>query len=206
MRQPPPRRLFSSTSVLLAPLALALLAPAAALAEPVKYDFIEGFAAGDGDVFGGGLRGSLDFAEAGGSGLYLHGSLIEASGEENDSDVSRRGFDLGVGYRHAIGDFWAVEGELAFRDDDIKRRGLGRATVFEDDASGARLSAGVRGSVSERVEIRALAGVFDAGDRGRELVGEVGAHVLVSQNVGITTDVLFDDVGEVLRIGVRVRF
>ena len=190
----------------LAPLVLALLAPSAVLAEPLKYDFIEGFAAGDGDVLGGGLRGSLDFAEAGGSGFYLHGNVIDASGEDNDSDVSRRGFDLGVGYRHAIGDFWAVEGELTFRDDDIKRRGLGSPAVFEDDASGARLSVGIRGSVSERVEIRAIAGAFDAGDRGRELVGEVGAHVLVSQNVGITTDVLFDDVGEVLRIGVRVRF
>jgi len=186
--------------------ALALLAPAVALGEPIKYDFIEGFAASDGDVFGGGLRGSLDFAEAGGSGLYLHGSVIDASGEDHGDDVERRGFDAGVGYRHAIGDFWAVEGELAFRSDDIIRRGLGSATAFDDDASGARLSVGLRGSVSEQVEIRAIVGAFDAGDRGRELVGELGAHLRVTQNVGITTDVLFDDVGEVLRIGVRLRF
>lgn len=188
------------------PLALALVAPVAALAKPLPYDFVEGFVAGDGDVLGGGLRGSLDLAEAGASGLYLHGSVIDASGEDGGSDVSRRGFDAGAGYRHAIGDFWAVEGEFAFRSDDVRRRGIGRSGVFEDDASGARLSVGFRGSVGERFEVRALAGAFEAGDRGRELVGEVGAHVLVTKRIGITTDVLFDDVGEVFRIGVRVRF
>ena len=83
---------------------------------------------------------------------------------------------------------------------------LERNGINVGDASGARLSVGIRGSVSERVEIRALAGAFDAGDRGREFVGEVGVHVLATQRIGFTTDVQFGDGGEVLRIGMRVRF
>lgn len=186
----------------IAPILLGIaLAPAALRAEPLRYDFIELAAAGDGDARGASLRGSFDFAEAGGSGLYLHGVAYGLSGEDGAFDIDRRGFDAGVGYRRAIGDFWALEGELAFRDDRFERNG-----VDGDEARGLRLSVGARGGISERVEVRALAGAFDAGNRGTELVGELGVHVYATRTIGITTDVLFDDVGETLRIGVRVRF
>jgi hypothetical protein len=179
----------------------AVLAPGVVLAEPVKYDYAELAFAADGDLRGGSLRGSIDFGEAGDSGLYLHGTAFPLSGDEDGVDADRRVIDVGAGYRHAIGDFWAVEGEIAWRDDQIERNG-----VDLGDADGLRLSVGIRGSVSERVEIRALAGAFDAGDRGSEFVGEVGVHVLATQRVGFTTDVQFGDGGEVLRIGMRVRF
>ena len=116
-------------------------------------------------------------------------------------DLDRRLVDAGLGYRHAIGDFWAIEGELAWRDDHRERAGIDLG-----DAGGARLSVGVRGSVSERVELRAMAGTYDAGARGTETVGEVGLHVYATARMGFTTDVQFGDGGEVLRIGVRVRF
>jgi hypothetical protein len=185
------------------PLAALLIAcaPALALAEPVRYDYAELAFAGDSDLRGASLRGGFDFAEAGDSGFYLQGHAFSLSGEEGAIDVDRRVFDAGVGYRHAIGDFWALEGELAYRDDTRERRGFA-----DDEARGARLSVGVRGSVSERVEIRAVAGAFDAGDRGTETVGEVGVHVYATTRLGFTTDVQFGDGGEVLRIGVRVRF
>lgn len=179
----------------------AALAPAAVFAEPVRYDYAELALGADGDLRGGGLRGSVDFGEAGESGLYLHGTAFTLSGEERGVDLDRRVIDAGLGYRHAIGDFWALEGELAWRDDQRKRNG-----VDLGDAGGARLSIGVRGSVSERVELRAMAGAFDAGDRGTETVGEVGLHVYATTRVGFTTDVQFGDGGEVLRVGVRVRF
>lgn len=182
-------------------LVCAALAPAAVFAEPVRYDYAELAFAADGDLRGASLRGSVDFGEAGESGLYLHGTAFSLSGEEGRVDLDRRVIDAGLGYRHAIGDFWAVEGELAWRDDQRKRNGMDLG-----DAGGARLSIGVRGSVSERVELRAMAGAFDAGDRGTETVGEVGLHVYATTRVGFTTDVQFGDGGEVLRIGVRVRF
>jgi hypothetical protein len=182
-------------------LVCAALAPAAVFAEPVRYDYAELAFAADGDLRGGSLRGSVDFGEAGESGLYLHGTAFSLSGDEGGVDLDRRVIDAGVGYRHAIGDFWAVEGELAWRDDERKRGG-----VDLGDAGGARLSIGVRGGVTERVELRAMVGAFDAGDRGTEAVGEVGLHVYATARVGFTTDVQFGDGGEVLRIGVRVRF
>jgi hypothetical protein len=192
-----PRRPLALAS----PLLCAVLAPGVVLAEPVRYDYAEIALAGDDDLFGGSLRGSIDFGEAGDSGLYLHGTAFSLSGDENGIDADRRVIDVGLGYRQAIGDFWAVEGEIAWRDDALERNG-----VDLGDAGGARLSVGIRGSVSERVEIRAMAGAFDAGDRGSEFVGEVGVHVLATQRVGFTTDVQFGDGGEVLRIGMRVRF
>ena len=182
-------------------LVCAVLAPAAVFAEPVRYDYAELAFAADGDLRGGGLRGSVDFGEAGESGLYLHGTAFSLSGDEAGVDLDRRVIDAGLGYRHAIGDFWAVEGELAWRDDQRERN-----SVDLGDAGGARLSIGVRGSVSERVELRAMAGAFDAGARGTEAVGEVGLHVYATTRVGFTTDVQFGNGGEVLRIGVRVRF
>lgn len=185
---------------------LACFAPAAAKAEAVKYDYAELSVAGDDDLLGGSLRGSVDFGEAGGSGVYLHGHAFALSGEAGALDVERRGVDAGVGYRHAIGDFWALEAELAWRRDEFERSGFGSGAVLVDDARGARLSVGARGSVSERVEVRVLAGAFDAGERGTDFVGEVGLHVLATTHVGFTTDVQFGDGGEVLRIGVRVRF
>ncbi len=195
-------KIFLRRPLALVPTVLcAALAPGAVLAEPVRYDYAELAFAADGDLRGGSLRGSIDFGEAGGSGLYLHGTAFSLSGDEEAFEVDRRVIDAGVGYRHAIGDFWAVEGEIAWRDDQLERNG-----VDLGDAGGARLSVGIRGSVSERVEIRAMAGAFDAGDRGTEAVGELGVHVLATQNVGFTTDVQFGDGGEVLRIGVRVRF
>lgn len=192
---------FARRPLALVPTLLCAAFAPAVFAEPVSYDFVEGAVAGDDDLLGGSLRGSVDFGEAGGSGLYLHGTAFSLSGDEGAFEVDRRVIDVGVGYRHAIGDFWAVEGELAYRDDQIERNGIDLG-----DAGGARLSVGVRGSVSERVEIRAMAGAFDAGDRGSELVGEVGMHVYATQSVGFTTDVQFGDGGEVLRIGMRVRF
>jgi hypothetical protein len=177
------------------------LTPLALRAEPVTYDYAEIAYAADGDLRGGSLRGSIDFGEAGESGLYLHGTAFSLSGDEGGIDADRRVIDVGAGYRRAIGDFWAVEGEIAWRDDRRERNG-----VDLGDAGGARLSVGIRGSVSERVEIRAMAGAFDAGDRGSEFVGELGVHVLATQRVGFTTDVQFGDGGEVLRIGLRVRF
>ncbi len=179
----------------------AALAPAAVVAEPVRYDFAELAFAADDDLRGGGLRGSVDFGDAGGSGLYLHGTAFSLSGKEGGVDLDRRVIDAGIGYRHAIGDFWAVEGELAWRDDRRERAGIDFGA-----ADGVRLSVGVRGSVSERVELRAMAGAFDAGARGTETVGEVGLHVYATSRMGFTTDVQFGDGGEVLRIGVRLRF
>lgn len=193
----PLRRWSALTPVLVG----AVLAPAAALAEPVRYDYAELAFAADDDLRGGSLRGSVDFGEPGGSGLYLHGTAFSLSGDDVGGDLDRRVIDAGVGYRQAIGDFWAVEGELAWRDDRRERAGIDLG-----EADGARLSVGVRGSVSERVELRAMAGAFDAGARGTETVGEVGLHVYATSRVGFTTDVQFGDGGEVLRIGVRVRF
>jgi len=189
-------------SAVLAPIPVLLaLAPSAARAEAVNYDYAELAFAGDGDVRGGSLRGSIDFGVAGGSGWYAHGSAYSVSGDDGAADVERRVIDVGAGYRHAIDDFWAVEGEVAWRDEALERN-----RVDLGDAGGMRLSVGVRGSVSERVEIRAMAGAFDAGDRGTDAVGELGVHVYATRNVGFTTDVQFGDGGEVLRIGVRVRF
>lgn len=179
----------------------AAMAPVVAFAEPVRYDYAELSFAADGDLRGGGVRGSVDFGEAGASGLYLHGMAFALAGDEDGIDVDRRVVDVGLGYRHALGDFWALEGELTWRDDDRER-----AAIHRDDARGARLSVGVRGSVSERVELRAMAGAYDAGTRGTDTVGEVGLHVYATSRVGFTTDVQFGDGGEVLRIGVRVRF
>ena len=179
----------------------AAMAPAVAVAEPVRYDYAELSFAADGDLRGGGLRGSVDFGEAGASGLYLHGMAFALTGGEDGIDVDRRVADVGLGYRHALGDFWALEGELAWRDDRRERAGIDLG-----EADGLRLSVGVRGSVSERIELRAMAGAFDAGVRGTETVGEVGLHVYATTRVGFTTDVQFGDGGEVLRVGVRVRF
>ncbi len=193
----PARRPAALTSILFG----AALAPALALAEPVSYDYAELAYAADGDLRGGSLRGSIDFGEAGASGLYLQGTAYALSGDDGGVDLDRRVIDAGLGYRHAMGDFWALEGELAWRDDQRERNGVDRG-----DAGGARLSIGVRGSVSERIELRAMAGAFDAGDRGTEAVGEVGLHVYATTRVGFTTDVQFGDGGEVVRIGLRVRF
>ena len=179
----------------------AALAPGAVLAEPVRYDYAELAFAADDELRGGSLRGSIDFGEAGGSGLYLHGTAFSLSGDEATFEVDRRVIDAGVGYRQAISDFWAVEGEVAWRDESVERNGIDLG-----DAGGARLSVGIRGSVSERVELRAMVGGFDAGDRGTETVGELGVHVYATQSVGFTTQVQFGDGGEVLSIGMRVRF
>lgn len=182
-------------------LVLSALGPGVASAEPVRYDYAELAFAADGDLRGASLRGSVDFGEVGGSGLYLHGTAFSLAGDEAGVDRDRRVIDAGLGYRRAIGDFWAVEGELAWRDDRRERGGIDLG-----DADGGRLSIGVRGSVSERVELRAMAGAFDAGVRGIETVGELGVHVYATTRVGFTTDVQFGDGGDVLRIGVRVRF
>ena len=193
----PVHRLPAMTPVLFC----AALAPAAVLAEPVRYDYADLALAGDGDLRGASLRGSVDFGEPGESGWYAHGSAFSLSGDEDGIDVERRAIDVGAGYRHAIGDFWALEGELAWRDDAVERN-----RIDLGDAGGVRVSVGVRGSVSERVELRAMAGAFDAGDRGTEAVGEVGVHVYATPRLGFTTDVQFGEGGEVLRIGMRVRF
>lgn len=192
-----------TTTVFRRSLALALCSAASAsvFAEPLRYDFLDVALAADEDQRGLSLRGSLDFGELGGSGLYLHGSAMSLSGSAGSVDLDLRGIDAGIGYRHAIGDFWAIEGELAWREERRERAGSASR-----DVSGARLSFGVRGSVSERVEFRAKAGVFDGGSGGTETRGEIGVHVLATTRMGFTTDVQFGDGGEVLMVGVRVRF
>ncbi len=182
-------------------LAVCSAASASVFAEPLRYDYFDVALAADDDQRGLALRGSFDFGELGGSGLYLHGSAASLSGSDGPVDLDRRDVDLGLGYRHAIGDFWALEGELAWRDERIERKGSAAR-----DVSGARLSFGVRGSVSERVELRAKVGAFDGGGRGVETRGEIGVHVLATSRIGFTTDVQFGDGGEVLMVGVRVRF
>ena len=180
-------------------LAVCSAASASVFAEPLRYDYLDVSLVADEDQRGLSLRGSLDFGELGGSGLYLHGSAASLSGSDGPVDWDRRDIDLGLGYRHALGDFWALEGEVAWRDERLERDGSAAR-----DLRGVRLSFGVRGSVSERVEFRAKLSAFDGG--GTETRGEIGVHVLASQRIGFTTDVQFGDGGEVLMVGVRVRF
>jgi len=175
-------------------LALAALLPLSAQADDkLSYTYIEGnYVNLDSDADGFGVRGSFEFGQ---SNFYGFGSYqnVEIDGTNIDVDF----FDVGFGYAHSISQNADLISELAY----IKADAGGGA-----DADGYRVSVGVRGSFSDKVEGLIKANYTDGSDFSGDFSGTAGLQWKFTQTWGLTGEVTFADGGETYLVGLRASF
>jgi len=184
-------------------LAFAATLPIAASAEPLAYRYVDGGLSADSDDgLGFALRGSYGFGDDGDSGLYLMGSYVRRSGDDDfGRSVTRTDLDVGVGYRHVLDDHWDLIGEVAASR-------VERPLAAADAGTGAaRVGVGTRVGFSERVEGLLRVDYRSKCPNGDACFGgAAGLQVMLSTSMSINTEVQFGDAGEVLTIALRARF
>ncbi|MGH8049457.1 MAG: outer membrane beta-barrel protein [Arenimonas sp.] len=129
-------------------LALAAALPQMAQAEELSYSYVEaGYTANDYDnsildTFDGFyINGSYNFSD---TGFYINGSHKQTSGDiSGNSGYDIDNSSLGFGYHHEVADTVDLVGQLDYIHTDVN---------FGDSINGYRVSAGVRGSFSEKFE------------------------------------------------------
>jgi len=175
-------------------LALVALLPLSAQADDkLSYTYIEGnYVNLDGDADGFGVRGSFEFGQ---SNFYGFGTWQNVEIDNTNIDVDF--FDVGIGYAHGISPNAALISELAY----IKADAGGGA-----DADGYRVSVGLRGSFSDKVEGLIKANYTDGSDFDGDFSGTAGLHWKFTQTWGLTGEVEFGDGGEAYLVGLRASF
>jgi len=177
-------------------LALAALLPLSAQADDkLSYTYIEGnyvYIDSGVDADGFGVRGSFEFGQ---SDFYGFGTWqnVEIDGTNVDVDY----FDIGFGYAHSISQNADLISELAY----IKADAGGGA-----NADGYRVSVGVRGSFSDKVEGLLKANYTNGSDFDSDFSGTAGLQWKFTQTWGLTGEVTFADRTETYLVGLRASF
>lgn len=186
----------------------------AASAGELNYTYVEGgyakvhidaadFNNPEGD--GGFLRGSV----AVGPQSYLFGSVGKVSndfdvfGTKVDIDVNQS--EIGMGYHQSMSERVDFIAELAYQRLEIKAsvQGFGSES---DDAKGGRISVGLRGQMSDRVEGWLKAGYLDGGDFEGAFAGTLGGQFKFNSTWGLVGEVeIIEDTTRYLA-GVRASF
>ncbi len=193
-------------SVLLV-LALAAALPQAAQAESLSYTYVEGgYAVNDYsdsmfDTFDGFyVSGSYNFSDSGffaaGSYKTSSGDIFGSSGYDIDSS------SLGLGYHHEIADNFDLVGQLDYIHTSVN---------FGDSIDGYRVSAGVRGSFSEKFEGAALGHYekisdIDVSDFTVSLEGQFKFNETLGLVFGVESGQRFEQDVVTYNVGLRASF
>lgn len=165
-------------------------APVAAAAQDIGYTYLEGgYArvnvdvddAGSSDFDGAQVRGSI---QLGVSDVYLFGGYGLARNDESGVDVDFSEAQAGVGYRFEVGDTVDLLGELSALRQEVDADGVGGA-----DASGGRLSIGVRAMLGDNVEGYAKASYNGGGDFDGSVSATLGAQLKFGEMWGVVGEV-----------------
>jgi len=135
-------------------LVLAAALPLSAQAGELSYTYVEGgyvnqdFGSGLGTYDGYNIGGSYNFAD---TGFYVAGNYEAASGQSGPFDIDLDRGLLGFGYHHSVTDNADFVVQADYAD-------LRESTPFGDfSENGYRVSAGFRGTVTEKLELGAMA-------------------------------------------------
>ena len=173
-------------------LALAAALPMSAQAAERSYSYVElDYVNVDSDADGFGVRGSVDFAE---SNFYGFGSYTSVEVDNTNFDID--GFEVGVGYHHALNDSADLIGEVAYQN----------VEVLGFDADGYRVSGGFRGNLAENFEGLVKLNYLDGNNTDGDFTGTLGAQFKFSETWGVTGEVEFADGGQSYLVGVRASF
>lgn len=192
--------------ILASSLAVATSFATAHAAEPLSYNYVDGFynVVDFGDSIGPisqldgfGIRGSIEL----GGGFFAH------TGYRNSTrrSITLRDFTLGGGYAHYISPSALLYGTLDYRNLSASGPGSSEST------DGLGLSAGVRGLVSPNMELR---GGIRYDDFGRDAFGrrtdetfaELGAQFNINRNLGLIGEVQISSDDSQYLAGVRYSF
>lgn len=161
---------------------LALMLSAAAVsaqASDLDYNFVQGsYKTVDlegADLDGFGVNGSFKFNDS------FYG--IVGYDKVNDSGVDLSETAVGLGFRHAISDKTDWVSELSYVRNDLEG--------FADN--GYRIATGVRGMVSDKVELNGKVNYTDVSDFGKGFGVSVGSVFHVNDSFGITLGYDFSD-------------
>ena len=192
------------TKTLFIALALATTASAVQAQDAPSNTWIEGdyvMRDGDGDADGHGLRGSFAFGDSGLYGLAGY-SRLDVDGGPGKLD----GWELGLGYAHALGERSQLFGEAAYLEDEF-------AGFVTTDGSGIvgvesyRASVGLRSSLGSRFEGLVKANYTDGdGVVDGEFSGTVGGLVKLTPTWGLSGDVTVGEDTNTYRVGLRATF
>jgi len=187
----------------------ALLAPVAASAQELSYDYVElGYNRYDGDAEADGLgvNGSFglgeDFHLFGGytdfdldNDILDETDLLDDDFAEFDGDAQR--WHLGVGYNRSVSDSMDLIARVAYQKTHVS--GFG-----SDDGGFAEV--GVRALMGPRFEGWAMAGYEDLENQSGEVYGRLGGQFRFNPSWGIVADAKFIDSDQVYFIGPRLSF
>lgn len=169
-------------SLLALPL-LAALPFAAAAADGLSYNYVEGgyvaTNADGGDADGYGVNGSIAIHPN----FHLFGDFSQQETDTFDVDVDH--WRAGVGYNHPIADNTDLLSRVAYEKYEVDAAGF--------DADGYSAEVGVRSALTPMLEGYALAGYEDGGDFDGDVYGRLGAQVKLNQNWGVSGDVKIAD-------------
>ena len=190
-------------------LAVALaIAPFAASADGLDYTYIEGGYAnveidtgdalvGEIDFDGFQVRGSAAISES----FYLLGGYGNVSNDDYSMDVDFSELQFGLGYRHGLSDRADLVTEVSYLRQEIDFDGFG-----SEDASGGRVSVGVRGLLADNFEGYVKGSYTDGGDFDGDFSGTLGAQFKFTPTWGVVGEIeAGDDVSKYL-VGVRASF
>ena len=190
-------------------LAVALaIAPFAASADGLDYTYVEGGYAnveidtgdalvGDLDFDGVQIRGSAAISES----FYLLGGYGNVSNDDYSMDVDFSELQFGLGYRHGLSDRADLVTEVSYLRQEIDFDGFG-----SEDASGGRVSVGVRGLLADNFEGYVKGSYTDGGDFDGDFSGTIGAQFKFTPVWGVVGEIeAGDDVSKSL-VGVRASF
>lgn len=181
-----------------------LVAPFAASADGLKYSYVEvGYANLDLDIEGEELK--FDGLQARGSAsitpnVYLFGSYGKVRNDDFGADIDVDEIQVGAGYHHSITPRTDVIAELAYLSQEASALG------YSEDATGARLSGGFRGSMTDSLEGLIKASYTDGNDFDGEFSVTAGLNVRIYKSWSFTGEVeAGEDVTKYL-LGVRASF
>lgn len=190
-------------------LAVALaIAPFAASADGLDYTYVEGGYAnveidtgdalvGDLDFDGVQIRGSAAISES----FYLLGGYGSVSNDDYSMDVDFTELQFGLGYRHGLSDRADLITEVSYLRQEIDFDGFG-----SEDASGGRVSVGLRGLLADNFEGYVKGSYTDGGDFDGDFSGTLGAQFKFTPTWGVVGEIeAGDDVSKTL-VGVRASF
>lgn len=201
------------------------VAPFAASAGDLRYSYIEGGYAQlnqelpDVDL-GGGMVAQIDDIEASGfqisgsvevgASFYLFGGYKSGSDDVNvtipgfsgSADIDLTQFNAGVGYHHGLTERTDLITEVSYIRTDAEAGGASTDAAADD----ARISAGVRGLMTDSFEGWLKANYTDGDAYDGEFSATVGAQFKFNQTWGIVGEAEFGDSSSQFMVGVRASF
>ena len=209
--------------------ALLAVAPFAASAQVLSYSYVEGGYdqatvdeefGDETEVDGAYVGGSFEIS----SSFHLFGRYAKLTGEEHwasltgvhtfDTDFEMG--ELGLGYRHGLGDRLDLIAELSLLNQRIETTRTTRPffgdlepyTVTERDQSSnaSRFAVGLRGVMDDRLEGWAKGGYLGGGDFEGGFSATLGGQITFGRTWGIVGELELAESWNLYRLGVRASF